>query len=110
MCEHPHDGLIVLVEEQSSSLQLGQEGLDCAPHGLQLLEGDVLLLVAAALEPPCLDSVVEDCTPAETDGVAVEVGSLDRFEDRGAVVLVGHLLPPLEVPLELFGDPYGPRT
>ncbi len=89
--------MVVLVEEQPSPFELGEEGLDGAADSLELLVGDVLLLVAPAPESSCFYSVVEDCTLAETAGVAVEVGCLDGLEDRCAVVLLGHGPPPLEV-------------
>ncbi len=73
MGEDPHHGMVVLVEEQSPSLDLWEEGLDRAPDSLQLLEGDVLELVWSGLEASSLYAVAEDSSPTETVGVAVQV-------------------------------------
>ena len=86
MGEYPHHGLVILVEEQSPSLDFWEEGLDRAPDGLHLLEGDMLELALARPEAPGLYAVVEDCSPSETAGVAMKVGGLDGLEDGGAVV------------------------
>ncbi len=61
-------------------------------------------LVGTGPEAPGLYGVIEDCSPSETVGVAVNVGELDGLEDGGAVVLFGHLFPPLEIALELLGE------
>ncbi len=49
MGEKSHHGLVVFVQQKSPSLALWEEGLDCAPGNLQILEGDVLELVWAGL-------------------------------------------------------------
>ena len=64
----------------------------------------------AGPKPSGFYTVVEDCLPSITVGVAVRVGGLDGHEDGGAVVLFGNLSPPLEIALELLGDSDGVRT
>ncbi len=55
----------------------------------------------------CLDAVVENYSPAETDGVAVEVDGFHSLKDGGFAVMFWYPLPPLQFPLELFRDSYG---
>ncbi len=61
-------------------------------------------IVGTRPKSPGLYAVVEDYPPSETARVAVKVGRFDGLEDGGAVVLLGHLFPPLEIALELLGE------
>ena len=54
-------------------------------------------------------ALVEDCPPSETVGVAKHARGIDGLEDAGAIVLLGHLSPPLKIVLELLGESGGAR-
>ncbi len=107
MGEKSHHGLVVFVQQQSSSLELWEEGLECAQDSLQLLESDMMELVWAGPGASGFYVVVEDCTPSEAARVAAHVGGLDGLEEGGSVVFFGHHSSLLEIALELLGKSDG---
>ena len=67
------DGHVVLVETEAVSAELGEEGLHGATHSSELLPSDVVGDLVVAPKAPGLVGLVQDSTPAEAAGVAVEV-------------------------------------
>jgi hypothetical protein len=54
------------VEQQPNPFELGEEVLYGAADNLELLVGNVLLIVASAPEASCFDAVVQDISTTET--------------------------------------------
>jgi hypothetical protein len=96
--KHPDHGLVVLVKEESLTFEIREESFDGAAHRLQFLEGNVLVEVRHGPKTPGLHAVVQHRSPSIVVGVAVDVGVLDGLLDRGSVVVLGDLRPPLQVP------------
>jgi len=55
---YPDYRMFVLVEQQSSFVELGQEGLDGTTHGFELLKRDVLLEIGSRPKTLSFDGVV----------------------------------------------------